>query len=108
MQAILGARISSAGEHRLRPGRLNSSHAARPSSKVGYSQSEKHFNKDVEGTIRQELDIKPATDSANLDMADQSRHSSAATLHAHVLGEPCAEGVNNAAIGYYTGTKNIV
>jgi len=67
----------------------------------GYWQSEKYF-KDVEGTIRQDLDIKPPTDSANLDMADQIRSSLAVALHVRFFDEPYAEGINNAPGDYYS------
>ena len=76
----------------------------KPRAKVyleGYWQSEKYF-KDVEGTIRQELAIKPPTDSANLNMADQIRSSSAVALHVRFFDEPYAEGINNAHGDYYS------
>jgi len=66
----------------------------------GYWQSEKYF-KDVEGTIRQDLAIKPPTDSGNLDMADQIRSSLAVALHVRFFDEPYAEGINNAPGDYY-------
>lgn len=75
----------------------------KPRGKVymeGYWQSEKYF-KDVEGTIRQDLEIKPPTDSANLDMADQIRSSLAVALHVRFFDEPYAEGINNAPGDYY-------
>ena len=76
----------------------------KPRGKVymeGYWQCEKYF-KDVEGTIRQDLEIKPPTDSANLDMADQIRSSLAVALHVRFFDEPYAEGINNAPGDYYS------
>ncbi len=67
----------------------------------GYWQSEKYF-KDVEVTIRQDLAIKPPTDSFNLDMADQIRSSSAVALHVRFFDEPSTEGINNAPGDYYS------
>ncbi len=67
----------------------------------GYWQSENYF-KDVEATIRQDLQIKQPTDSANLDMADQIRSSSAVSLHVRFFDEPYAEGINNAPGDYYS------
>lgn len=67
----------------------------------GYWQSENYF-KDVEGIIRQDLAIKPPTDSANLDMADQIRSSPAVALHVRFFDEQYAEGINNAPGDYYS------
>lgn len=76
----------------------------KPRTKVyleGYWQSEKYF-KDVEGTIRQDLAIKPPTDSTNLYMADLIRSSFAVALHVRFFDETCAEGINNAPGDYYS------
>ena len=67
----------------------------------GYWQSEDYF-KDVEATIRQDLQIKPPTDAANLAMAEHIRNCTAVVVHVRFFDEPHASGINNAPSGYYT------
>lgn len=66
----------------------------------GYWQSEGYF-KDVEATIRQDLQIKPPTDAANLAMAAQIRNCTAVAVHVRFFDEPRAQGINNAPGDYY-------
>lgn len=67
----------------------------------GYWQSEDYF-KDVEATIRQDLQIKPPTDVANLAMAAQIRGCTAVAVHLRFFDQPQAPGINNAPGDYYT------
>lgn len=67
----------------------------------GYWQSENYF-KDVETTIRQDLQIKPPTDAANLAMAGRIRNCTAVAVHVRFFDEPHAAGINNAPGDYYT------
>jgi hypothetical protein len=67
----------------------------------GYWQSENYF-KDVEATIRQDLQIKPPTDAANLAMAEHIRSCTAVAVHVRFFDEPHATGINNAPGDYYT------
>jgi hypothetical protein len=67
----------------------------------GYWQSEEYF-KDVEATIRQDLQIKPPTDAVNMTMADQILTCEAVALHVRFFDEPHAEGINNAPGDYYS------
>lgn len=67
----------------------------------GYWQSENYF-KDVEATIRDDLQINPPTDAANLAMAEQIRSSAAVALHVRFFDEPHPVGSNNAPGDYYT------
>ena len=67
----------------------------------GYWQSENYF-KDVEATIRQDLQIKPPTDVANLTMAEHIRHCTAVAVHVRFFDEPQASGINNAPSDYYS------
>jgi len=66
----------------------------------GYWQSEKYF-KDVESTIRQDLQIKPPGDSENRAMADHIRKHMAVAVHVRFFDDPNAEGQNNASDDYY-------
>jgi hypothetical protein len=66
----------------------------------GYWQSEDYF-KDVEATIRQDLQIKPPADTTNLAMAAQIRNFTAVAVHVRFFDEPQAAGVNNAPSDYY-------
>ena len=61
----------------------------------GYWQSENYF-KDVEATIRQDLQIKPPIDAANLAMAEHIRNCTAVAVHARFFDEPHAAGINKA------------
>lgn len=67
----------------------------------GYWQSEDYF-KDVEASIRQDLQIKPPTDAANLAMAEHIRNCTAVAVHVRFFDEPHAAGINNAPGDYYT------
>ena len=67
----------------------------------GYWQSEGYF-KDVEATIRQELQIKPPTDAVNLAMAERIRSHIAVAVHVRFFDEPQAIGINNAPSDYYS------
>lgn len=67
----------------------------------GYWQSENYF-KDVEATIRQDLQIKPPTDAANLAMAEHLRSGTAVAVHVRFFNEPHAAAINNAPGDYYT------
>ena len=71
----------------------------------GYWQSENYF-KDVEATIRQDLQIKPPTDAANLVMAEHIRNCKAVAVHVRFFDEPHAVGINNTPGDYYTRTVN--
>jgi hypothetical protein len=67
----------------------------------GYWQSEKYF-KDVEITIRQDLQITPPSDAANLAMAERIQSSTAVAVHVRFFDEPQATAINNAPDDYYT------
>lgn len=67
----------------------------------GYWQSEGYF-KDVEVTIRQDLQIKPPTDTTNLAMAAQIHNCTAVAVHVRFFDDPQAPGINNAPGDYYT------
>ena len=67
----------------------------------GYWQSEGYF-KDVADTIRQDLQIQPPTDAANLAMAEQIRSGMAVAVHVRFFDEPHAEVINNVPGDYYT------
>ena len=67
----------------------------------GYWQSEDYF-KDMEASIRRDLQIKPPTDAANLAMAEHIRGGTAVAVHVRFFDEPHATGINNAPGDYYT------
>jgi len=67
----------------------------------GYWQSENYF-KDVEATIREDLQIKPPTDAVNLAMVEHIRNCTAVAVHVRFFDEPHAAGINNAPCNYYT------
>ena len=67
----------------------------------GYWQSEDYF-KDMEANIRQDLQIKPPTNAANLDMAEHIRAGTAVAAHVCFFDEPHAIGINNAPGNYYS------
>ena len=67
----------------------------------GYWQSENYF-KDVEATIRQDLQIKPPTDATNRAMAEQIRGCTAVAVHVRFFDQPQAQGGKNAPGDYYT------
>lgn len=66
----------------------------------GYWQSEDYF-KDVEAVIRQDLQIRPPPDAANLAMAAQIRNCTAVAVHVRFFDEPQAPASNNAPGDYY-------
>lgn len=67
----------------------------------GYWQSEDYF-KDVADIIRQDLQIKPPTDVANLAMAEAIRSGTAVAAHVRFFDEPNAQAINNTPNDYYT------
>jgi len=67
----------------------------------GYWQSENYF-KDVESTIRHDLQIKPPTDTENQRMAERILNRTAVALHVRFFDEPQSVGINNAPGDYYT------
>lgn len=67
----------------------------------GYWQSENYF-KDVEATIRQDLQIKPPTDATNQAMAAQIHGCIAVAVHVRFFDQPQVQGCNNAPSDYYT------
>lgn len=73
----------------------------------GYWQSENYF-KDVEATIRQDLQIKPPTDAANLAMAERIRNCTAVAVHVRFFDEPHVAGINNAPGDYYTRAVEVM
>jgi hypothetical protein len=64
----------------------------------GYWQSEDYF-KDMEASIRQDLQIKPPTDAANLAIAARIVDCTAVAVHVRFFDEPDATGINNAPGG---------
>ena len=67
----------------------------------GYWQSEDYF-KDIETTIRQDLQITPPTDAINRAMAAQIRRCVAVVVHVRFFDDPHETGINNATIDYYS------
>lgn len=67
----------------------------------GYWQSEDYF-KDIEAVIRQDLQIKPPSDAANLDMAAQICGCTAVAVHVRFFDVPQVDGINNVPNDYYT------
>ena len=66
----------------------------------GYWQSEKYF-KDVEATIRRDLQIKPPSDAANLEMAERIQSCNAVAIHVRFFDKPCTSGSSNVSSDYY-------
>jgi hypothetical protein len=66
----------------------------------GYWQGENYF-KDVENTIRQDLQIIPPTDKLNLDMANHIITKAAVAVHVRFFDEPHATAINNTPSNYY-------
>ncbi len=69
----------------------------------GYWQSEQYF-KDVEPQIRQDLQIKPPMDGANLAMAEKIRGCTAVAVHVRFfdeIGRDISSGGNNVPSSYY-------
>lgn len=71
----------------------------------GYWQSENYF-KDVEASIRQDLQIIPPTDDANLAMSKRISNCLAVALHVRFFDEPKAVGIDNAPSDYYVRALN--
>ncbi len=67
----------------------------------GYWQSEDYF-KDVEDTIRSDLQIKPPTDACNLEMAVRIRSRLSIAVHVRFFDAPAEAGGCNAPSDYYT------
>lgn len=67
----------------------------------GYWQSEGYF-RDVADTIRQDLQIKPPTDAANLALFEEICGGTAVAVHVRFFDEPDAEAINNAPGDYYS------
>lgn len=66
----------------------------------GYWQSEGYF-KDVEDTIRSDLQIRPPNDSTNLEMAERISGHLAVAVHVRFFDAPASDGINNAPSDYY-------
>lgn len=66
----------------------------------GFWQSERYF-KDVEATIRSDLQIKPPGDEANRAMAAHIRSCLAVAVHVRFFDAPTQDGINNAPDDYY-------
>jgi len=66
----------------------------------GYWQSEDYFS-DVEASIRQDLQVRPPTDQANLAMADKICSRQAVAVHVRFSDQPQSAGTNNAPTDYY-------
>jgi len=67
----------------------------------GYWQSEEYF-KDVEYTLRKDLQIIPPTDYANLDYAKQIQNCRAVAVHFRFFDDPHSNSIYNAQCDYYT------
>lgn len=66
----------------------------------GYWQSEQYF-KDVEESIRADLQIKPPTDSTNLVLAARIQSTPSVAVHVRFFDEPARTGSNNISGDYY-------
>jgi hypothetical protein len=55
----------------------------------------------VEAIIRQDLQIKPPTDAANLAMSAQIQKCTAVAVHVRFFDDPQSPGTNNAPSDYY-------
>lgn len=66
----------------------------------GYWQGEGYF-KDVEDTIRADLQIQSPSDTANLEMATRICNSLSVMVHLRFFDAPVEAGVNNAPDDYY-------
>jgi Glycosyl transferase family 11 len=67
----------------------------------GYWQSEEYF-KDVEETIRADLQLIPPTDTTNLAIASRIRDCLAVAVHVRFFDAPTEAGINNAHVDYYS------
>ncbi len=66
----------------------------------GYWQSEDYF-KDVASTLREDLQIKPPTDAANVLLADKIRNCKSVAVHVRFFDQPQISGVNIVPGDYY-------
>ena len=66
----------------------------------GYWQSEGYF-KDVEATIRSDLQIIPPVDTTNLALATRMQGTTAVAVHVRFFDPPTEAGFNNAPANYY-------
>ena len=66
----------------------------------GYWQSELYF-KDMENIIRDDLRIKPPTDSINLRMAEDISKNKSVAVHVRLFDSPSTSGINNVPANYY-------
>ena len=73
----------------------------------GYWQSENYF-KDMEATIRQDLQIKPPTDATNQAMLARIRECTAVAIHVRFFDQTQVHGGNNAAEDYYTSAVEMM
>ena len=67
----------------------------------GYWQSENYF-KDIEPTIRQDLEIIPPSDAINLEIVQRMQKCVAVALHVRFFDEPQISGCNNVPYDYYS------
>lgn len=67
----------------------------------GYWQSEDYF-KDVESTIRHDLQLAAPADVTNLTIAAKIRNCRAVAVHVRFFDDPKTPGINNAPEDYYT------
>jgi hypothetical protein len=67
----------------------------------GYWQSEDYF-KDVEDTIRVDLQIQSPTDARNLEMAARIQSRLSVAVHVRFFDDPAEGAMNNAPGNYYT------
>lgn len=66
----------------------------------GYWQSADYF-KDAEATIRQDLQVRPPVDDANLAMAERIQSCAAVAVHVRFFDEPQVININNTPKDYY-------
>lgn len=73
----------------------------------GYWQSEDYF-KDVEQTIREDLQITPPMDRLNQRMAEKIHNSLAVALHVRWFDAPDSTTIHNASADYYQQAINLI
>jgi hypothetical protein len=73
----------------------------------GYWQSESYF-KDVESTIRKDLQIRSPVDPINLSVATEISNCTAVALHIRFFDAPGTQGTNNAPHIYYENALKIM
>lgn len=66
----------------------------------GYWQSEDYF-KDIEATIRQDLQIQPPTDPTNLAIVQHIHQHTSVAVHIRFFDQPDIDSMNNAPSDYY-------